>query len=362
MIEHSDVAADVMTGSYAMYCSVESWRDGVLLADDVPVDSGYEEVTRADRVPERVTLTVPRTDRGVDWTPTTEDHPLAAKGQRLHVRVGVGLDADRIEWLARGWYLVDDVRPYGDTITVQAAGLLLLADEARLVSPLQPSGTLGSTLRDLLEPAVTVRIDPLLADRSVPSGINMDEDRLGAVLALLDAWPAAGRMHPGGFFDVGPVAAVGAPVLELTDGVGGTVVEVAGTSTREGSSNVVVARGTAADGGQVQGVAYDYSGPNRYQGPFNPLPVPTFFSSPLLTTVLEATTAAQTIIDRLQRNAGRRFVVEAVPYLPLQDGDVVAVTSERYGLDAVPCTVEVLRMPWTPGAGAMVATVQEVVT
>lgn len=351
MIELSDVAASVLTRSYRYHLAVESWRGEELLADDVPVDSATEEADRSLRIPERVTFTVPRVDRGVSWSPVAADHPLAANGQRLRVQLGVGVGRGAVEWFTRGWFLIQDAQVDMDRVEVSAVGLLTLIDEARLVSPYQPTGTLVSTLRGLVEPALTVDVSADLTDRSVPSGINYDEDRLGAVLELLDAWPADAYINPDGYLSVVPAEQDTTPVLSLTDGVGGTVIKACGSSTREGGYNVVVARGTASDGGQVQGVAYDTSGgPKAYSGPFNPLPVPHFYSSPLLTTVGQAQAAAATILARLQRTAGLEFDVEMVPHPGLQIGDVVSLTTAEY--TALSCSVEQLRLPYTAAGGA----------
>lgn len=339
MITLSDRATSALTRSYRPSLFVSSWRDGVLLAEDVPVEDGAEEGDRSGRVPERVTFTVPRRDRGQDWSPDeNEDHPLAANGQRLHVTLGVEGEA-----FARGRYVIMSTRPNGDVVDVECVGLLRLVDEARLISPYQPTGTMTSTLRGLVEPALSIIVDPALVDRAVPTGINMDEDRLGAVLELLDAWSADAYVTPDGYLSVVPATQSLTPVFTLSSSTG-TVISAVGSSTREGAYNAVVARGTASDGGQVQGVAYDLTatGPKRYGGPFNPLPVPYYFSSPLLTTVAECGTAAATVLARLQRRAGHELLVTMVPDPRIQLGDVGSV-------DGTVCSVEALTLPYLPG-------------
>lgn len=359
MISLTDAALSVLGRSFKYFVSVESWLDGELLAESVPVVAAMEETDRSLRVPERVTLTVPRLDRGVSWSPVMADHPLAANGQRLRVQLGVGLDSSRVEWLQRGWFLIQDATVDGDEVQVDAVGLLALVDEARLVSPFQPTGTLVSTLRALVEPALTIMVDDALSDRSVPSDINYDEDRLGAVLELLDAWPADAYVNPAGFLSVMPPDEEGDPVLALTDGVGGTVIRASGSSTRDGAYNAVVARGTDPDGAQIQGVAFDNStGPKRYGGPFNPLPVPSFFSSPLLTTVDEATAAARTILTRIQRTTSTEYTVSMIPHPALQVGDMVSLTTDD--LDAVSCIIEALSLPYTPDGSAQSLRVRSV--
>ncbi|MEV4384396.1 DUF5047 domain-containing protein [Micromonospora sp. NPDC049580] len=349
MIPISAAAASVLTRSYTYHQRVESWLGDQLLADDIPVDAGSEETDRALRVPERISLTVPRRDRGMSWSPTTDDHPLAARGQRLRVQLGVGVGNGEIEWLQRGWYVIQDSEAEGDDVSVTAVGLLSLIDEARLVSPYQPTGTLLSTLRGLVEPALTVVADVALVDRAVPAGINYDESRIDAIGELLDAWGADAWVTEDGYLYVADSTPSTVPVLALTNQTGGTIIEATGSSSREGAWNAVVARGTASDGSQVQGVAYDTTGPAAIGGSFNPLPVPFFYSSPLVTTVAQANRAAQTVLTRKKRTTGIEFAVDMVPHPALQAGDTVSVTTDEY-TDLL-CAIEALGLPYTADGG-----------
>jgi hypothetical protein len=358
VIEMSDQAVSVLW--YAMtsvrHCRVESWLDGDLLADNVPITGGAEFVDRTARIHERVTLVVPREVDGVDWSPLGDPvHPLAANGQRLRIMMGVELEAGEVEWIQRGEYLIQRSEPRDDQVDVEAVGLLALIDEARLVSPYQPSGTLVSTVRGLVEPALTVSFDPDLVDRAVPAGINYDEDRLGALQEVLNAWPAQARVTNDGYLLVEPVTVPTTYDFQLDDRV---TIDMAGESGREGVYTAVVARGTAADGAQVQGVAYDEStGPHRHGGPFNPLPVPFYFPSPLLTTVAQAQAAARTRLAKLQRESGRPLVATLPPMIHIHAGDVAGVLTED---DVLVCTIEGTTLPLLAGGGAMELVLVEV--
>lgn len=350
-----------MTGSYVLHTRVESWLGGVLLDDNVPVSEASEEVDRTLNVPERLSMTVPITDRGVNYDPTLNpEHPLAPYGQQLRVSVGVEIAPDLIEWVTRGWYLIQDAQVEGDTVTISGVGLMGLIEEARFVSPFQPSGTIVSTLRKLIEPALTVVVDSSLTDRSVPSGIAWDEDRLGAVAELLDGWPADGRVTSEGYLHVSEPVDASVSVLTITDGSVGTLVDRTLKLSRDGAANVVVARGESSAGAVVQGVAYDLTGgPQSYDGPFNPLPVPYFYSSPLLTTTAQANAAARTVLARLRRSSRQDLEIEAVPHYALESGDRITVQSDRLGIDQ-DAIVERLSLPLTAGGGAMKASVRSV--
>ena len=345
----SATATALLTGSYTLHVRAESWYGPTLLAAGIPIAAGGEQRDRSLRVPERVTLTIPRIDGGTDWTPSDDNSPLSANGQRLRIEVGIQVGIDKVEWLQRGWFVIYASSAKGDDVLVEARGLLHYLDEARLVSPFQPSGTILATLRGLCEPALTV-LNSGATDRAVPSDVNFDEDRLGAISEIVDAWPVDGQVNPQGLFEIRPSADDGTvPVISLAEDTG-TVVETSGASTREGAWTVVVARGTASDGGQVQGIAYLSDGPKAYGGLFNPLPVPYFFSSPLLTTTAQASAAAETVMVRLARKAARLLEVELVPHPGLLLGDVVALTSRVYTGSAV---IEQLDLPYVAQGGTM---------
>lgn len=357
MLDISSAALDIVTRSFAMEMRASAWLGDQLLADDIPIVSGTETRDRSLAVPERVTLTVPRRDRGVSWEPVRPSDPLAAYGQQLHIDYGVHLGGSDFEWIRRGTFLVTGSEPDDDTVQVTCEGLLSLISEARLAAPFQPSGTLGSTARALVEPALTVSVDPALTDRSVPVGLSWDDDRMGALQEVLTAWPAAGRVTEDGLLLVEPVldASPGAPVLDLTDGVDGTVMRWSGSSTRDGAYNCVVAQGEDSAGNQITGVAYDNDASSPYWigGGFSPLPVPLFYASSLLTTVAQCRAAAQTRLTTLRRTASRRLTVSCVPHPGLVTGDVVSVTSEANGLAGALASVEALELPYAPGPMSM---------
>jgi hypothetical protein len=354
MLTMSDDALAVVQRSFTMDVRVESWLNGVLLADDVPVADGSESRDRSLNVPESVSLTVPRYDAatGMSWDPIDVDHPLAAYGQQLRISYGVDIGGD-FEWIARGWFLITESATDGDTVSVTAQGLLAVVDEAKFVAPYQPSGTLTSTIQSLVEPALTVTFDGTLTDRSVPTSMQWDDDRLGALNEVMDAWPAAARVTEDGLLLVEPVSDAGASVLSITDGTGGTVVRWQGATSRDGAFNCVVAQGEDAFGTQIQGVAYDTdpNSPFLFGGPFSPLPVPSTFSSTLLTTIAQCRTAAATRLMTLRRSASRKLSVTMVPHPGLVTGDIITVTGA--GLTAARCAIESLSLPYTPGEMAL---------
>lgn len=346
----SEQALAVVQRSHTIRVRAASWRAGELLADDIPVADGSEEADRSLNIPETVTLSVPRHEGGRTWDPGSDpDHPLAAFGQQLHISYGVDLGSGDFEWIDRGWFLITDSSVDDDTVSVTAHGLLTLIDEAKFVSPFQPktSDTLASTVRALVEPALTVVFDGTLVDRPVTAGMQWDSDRMQALTEVLDAWAAEPRVTVDGYLLITPVVDVGTPVLALTDRQGGTVMRWQGSTSREGAFNVVVSQGEDANGTQIIGTAYDQSSPFRYGGPFSPLPVPYFNQSSLLTTVDECRKNAAATLIQKRRSSDRKMTVSMVQHPGIQFGDTITATSDD--LDGAACTVETYTLPYSPG-------------
>jgi hypothetical protein len=345
----ADTTAVLAGSSFVQRIRVESWYGGQLLDPDIPITAGAEDLDRSLRIPERITLSVPRLYRGVSYAPANVVDPLAANGQQLRVLYGVTGRGGHVEWVPRGWFVLQDAIPSVDSVEVTGQGLLTLIDEAQLISPFQPTGTIGSTLRRLLEPAITVDLTAAPTDRAVPASLVIDQDRLQGVYSVLDAWAADGYVNERGVFTVIPAGQASEVDVVITNAT--TAVRVAGTSTRDGAANAVVVRGTTSDGGQIQAVTYETTGPRPYGGPFNQLPVPYIFASPLMATVAQCAAAAATVLERRRRAAGATLQVEAVPDPRLQLGDIARIQSDEYGLVDGP--IEQLRLPYLPDGGPM---------
>lgn len=371
MIQVSEQLWDVLEDrTYRMTCAITVTYGGQILLDECPVISGQEEFDATLRVPERVTITVPRLVDGVDLTPVAADSPFAPYGQRLHVKLGIGVGL-HIEWINRGEYLIQSTRIDGDRIVITAVGLLALIDEARLAVPWTPSGTLTTSLRKLVEPALTVVVDPAVTalDRTVPASLTQDEDRLQAMLDLLDAWPARAQVAAAGHLAVLPDNYYPqATVLQRWNFVdsaavqdAANIIEVSGNISRDGLYNTVVARGVGDSGAQITGVVTDRTpgGPTSRTSPFNPLPVPYFYYSPLMSTHQQCLDAAAAILRRTAATAAQRLEATCIPDPRIQGNDTVDYRAERYTDRDIPCVVERLVMPYTADSGPMTVVLRE---
>jgi hypothetical protein len=359
-----DISADLLAvyrHSYTMSARATAWLGDQQLGD-IPIAEGSVTFDATLAVPESVSLTVPRIDQtGYAWDPLDNDHPLSTYGQQIAVSVGVGV-AEDVEWLDLGWFLLTDTTTDGDAVRVTAAGLLELVNEARFAAPFQPNGSLTDTIQSLVEPALTVLFDPTLTDRTAPITMSWDEDRLGALNEVCDAWPADLVVLPDGTLYVyTPVDyTAGTPVWDFTDDpAAGTIITFQGSTARDGAYNLVVARGEDAGGQQIQGVAYDLDAASstRYGGNFSPLPVPFMYYSPLLVNVTQCRAAAQTILARKKRETARHLSVETVPMHALRPGDLVTVSSDAKRLDGARAVIQSLTFPLHPGGGSMRADV-----
>lgn len=373
MIDISEAAEQVLSGhSYRVFSRLQSWLNEEVIAEDIPAFEVTEEQDVSLRVPERLSFRVPLEVDGVSWVPTRFDSPLGTYGQRILAQVGVEVGHGTVEWINRGVFLLESVETDGSTIVVECLGLLQLLDEAELAVEFQPTAgeTLGSTLRQLIEPGITVDLDDAPTDRTVPtSAVTWSDNRLDDVFTILEAWPAAGRITHEGSLQITEV--LGDPeaedvVFAFTDGVGGTVIEYSANITREGAFNVVIAEGQYDDDrGTLSGLPIVHtwfdtepSSPYSLYGYFSPYLVPFKFSSPLLNEHVPVLLAAQKKLIELRRRASRTVKITCVPHPALELDDAVLVSSSRLGLTAELGRIDALRFSYGAEGGAMELTVR----
>ena len=373
MITVSEVLAGMLAGSsFQVHSRLTSWWDGEPISEDIPAVDVSETADATLRVPERLTFRVPVVDdRGLSWVPTRYDSPLGTYGQRIVAQVGVSVGSSNVEWLNRGTFLIESADKEGDAISVECLGLKQLLDEARFPNEYQPktNATLGSILRALIEPGLTVDLDEAPTDRVAPSSITYSDNRLDNVHSVLDAWPAHAAVTSEGHFEVtDPLEdpELADVVFHLTDGAGGTAMQLNTSITRDGAINGVVARGQYPDsagakaGQEIVYTAYDnvQTSPYRIGGPFSPYLVPFEYASPLMTTAAMVQLAAKTRLRNLRRAASRTVKLTAVPHPALKLHDPVSLTSDRLALSDAVGRIEALGLPHDAGGGDMELTVR----
>lgn len=334
---------DLLATAASWRPKVSSWLGGVLLAETLPVLGGRITWDASNNVPDQLRMTVARFDGLRDFLPSRPDSPLARYGQQLDVTITVaGVD------VRMGRFLIVDWEFDEDKISVTAAGLLQIAADSRLLEPTSPrdDGSLVSEFVRLLPEQLAAQFASGLVNRDVPETMSWNEDRLKALWEIADAWPAVLRPDAWGQVLVKPPVVPSAfPVLEVSDGEGGTVVSVPRSDSRDGAYNIIVAR-SAADGSDAFAVAQVTSGPMNV-ATYNP--VPKFYSSKLLLTVDQCQATANAMRDTSMRKSSVLKVTMAPDPRPELD-DTIRVS--RDGVDELGVVIAV-DMPLTNRDGPM---------
>ena len=338
---------------------VSSWLGSTCLAQDVPISGAALSASRSQEVPERLTLSVPARTAGGSWVPGLDPaHPLARFGQRLAVDVVMTASRSRSWRVSLGWFQIQSWQESDDggKVEVDAAGILQrVADDRLVTATAPPSGaTFASEFRRLMSGGIPVAVDAGLVDRACPASFQWDEDRLGALYDLADAWPARILTDGDGIVRVlPPLPATPTPVLTWQNGEGGVLMSAPAGDTRDGVFTSVVARSSATDAAnrapvQVEATAGDSQYAAGVYGA-----VRRFYSSPLITTAAEATAAATAILADSLRPA-RQLKVTLPPDPRVELGDPVRTIWDGVTRDG---WVEDYAMPLTIGGGAMSVTV-----
>lgn len=271
---------------------------------------------------------------GTGMWPSTASSLLAPYGNEIFVRRGITYGNGTTEWVSLGYFRIEspeqDEAPDGP---IRVAGKDRMAGivDARLLAPRQfTSGTTLSTVFNTLIGEVyswaTIEWDDGTDTDTLGRSLIAEEDRFGFLNDLVKAAGKIWYWDHRGVLVIRSVPDVTDPVVEVSHGENGVLVRMGRRLTREGVYNAVVATGEGADTAvPARGVAVDGNpaSPTYWNGSFGK--VPHFYSSPFLTTDLQARTAAAAILQRL---LGLPYAVDftAVPNPALEPDDPVRVT------------------------------------
>lgn len=232
---------------------------------------------------------------------------LAPYGKELWVRRGIEYGNGQKEWVSLGYHRIysvsQDDAPNGP-IRIEARDRMAGLIDARMLVPVQfsPNHTVKQFYdRLVLEvyPWAEIEYDFDPTNIAVNRTVVVEEDRYGALLDMARAlgrvmfWDHAGKLQ------IRKAPNPSKPVWEVSAGRGGVLVSLSRTLTREGVYNAVVAYGEAADDKPpVRAVARDMNpaSPTYWFGPFGQ--VPRYYSSPLITTQDQASSAALAMLAR----------------------------------------------------------------
>ena len=262
-----------------------------------------------------------------------------------------------------GQFRIQDWDADRDVVSVDAVGLLSVVEESRLTVPTSPlvGQSFSEAIEWLLEDLLPIEYGPGLPPNDQVSPIvQWDDDRLGAIFDLLDAWGVRGYVNNEGVFTVEPFSESVEPVVSWRDGESGTVVSAPRSGSRDGIFNAVIVRSSAQELEEyermiAQAAVFSQDAIIGWESPYGQ--VPYFHTSPLVRNATQAARTGRTILQRVTKWARTR-VVTAVPDPRVELGDIGRiVTTEHAGPTDLTGEVVGYRLPLTAQQGAAQYTV-----
>jgi hypothetical protein len=344
--------------SHPLVTRIDSWYGGSLVLADVPLTAGTITFDDTGTLKRALRIAVPRqTYQHGRLDPGGDPYgPLAAYGQRLHVRTGIGHADGTSELLDWGWYLITGWSlSEDDTLTVDAADLARLIQGRGFTAPAGPG--FGASFYSAFSSALDgiLPLAPLpdgLEDGPVSPTMVWDRDRLAAINNICEAWPARWFVDDTGTIQLAPpypdVPSDAPADVTLIDGNAGTVVHRARAAQRGAIFNTVVVTGRAGAGATPHAVASitDPASPIHPDGPYGA--ETRYLSSDLVTDQAQAELAAAALLAQ-SSTVGRTEIVTCIPDASVQLGDIRRVITA----DADPLTGRVTagQLPLTAGQG-----------
>jgi hypothetical protein len=334
---------------------------------EIPIRGGDVKYSATSAVRSTLTLTTGRAEPGsglgsVEW-PRSASDTLAPYGHWIYVERGLAFGNGQREWVGLGYYRIDtieqDEAPDG-VIEIAASDRNAGLRDGRFLAPQQFASTLtyGDVVNALIWgvyfwAGIIEWDDPAVRDDTINRTIIAEEDRLTTLLDLLTSIGKIGYWDHRGVFTIKtPPSTAGAPAWTVDAGRDGVLVKMSRGLTREGVYNAVVATGEAGDTtAPARAVAYNLApdSPTYWHGAFGK--VPTFYSSPFITTNAQAQTAADAL---LRRKLGLPYQVElsSVPNPAIEPYDVLAAAyplrSRSRSLRTETHVVDEVTIPLTP--------------
>jgi hypothetical protein len=346
MRDHSSDLADVLrSGSFDTQWVADAYYDGERRAVNLPISEPKFDDDASSLVQSTGSCTVLWTPEFADsLSPRFADDTLAPFGSELSVAalVTVGSSIERVQM---GWYRIDDVPSAEDQFTqfgnreivIGSRVELSLQDRFRRVQKdrFDVPGSPPSRASVLTEAQriTGLQIVREVPDAAIPSSFAYEEERLDPLYDLVEIADAIPYMRPDGTLGQRPIT-WGSPVDTITDGPGGTLVDLKRAMSSDKVYNRVAVRSSSTDGAtQVLASAEITTGPLRARNADgSPSPygrVTYYYSSDFITTRAQAQAYADQTLPRVSSlRVAERQVVEL--FNPLrQNGDVVTVRSSR---------------------------------
>lgn len=344
MLDITAQALAVLAGSWTPQVQVDAWYDGELVRAGLPVSAaGTNEDASQTILGSGSTTSVSADDSLI---PTSWDSPLACYGSQLHIRQGIPLTPDQVEWFSLGWFVINDFdcndwwrevtrpdgtvvwQPQGTQVTNNLSDRWALIDQATFAIAEKP-GQLDSAkteLARLVDGLADLADLTAVADAAIPAAITYGDSRSDAVQQIAGLLAMTARMNRDGALTLVPVDPSSTPLWTVAvtdDDEAARIVSYTRKGDRTGLYNEFVSAGQSPGGTPVQAVVKTGSGPLRCGGPLGTIPLRN--DSQLLTT----DTACQADAQAAQREygGGQTVLIPAtVPSNPaLETGDVIAL-------------------------------------
>lgn len=321
---------NAVRNSQVIELRVDAYRNGVLVASDLPVepDSGSITCDGTSDVRRSIQLTI--ADPAL--VPTSATDVLTPHGTELRVTRGFRYPDGTTELIPVGVFRID--RPSTSllgAVRVSGVDYCRLCAEDAFLNPVQ--SVITNTV-----PAEIIRLIQLVQ----PGATVLDHSGVTTLTRLTNweqdssRWDAIKELATSVGVDVAPDAAgswvirklpevTDTPVWSVNIGPSGVLVGGDEDWQREATFNGWTARGEPGDGSvPVQAFVRDTdpASPTYWDGPFGHRP--KVFSSPLLATTAQCTEVATTLLRRSIAGA-RALRVQCVPNPALDYGDVLNV-------------------------------------
>lgn len=356
----SDEFLNAIRSSHAIIVKATAYRGGSIVtgAEDLAVVDGSVRVDGRSKVR--------RTVEGLnivsaDGSTSTLRSLLTVSGTEIQLYRGVRFPNGRDELAPVGRFRIeavtDDLSQAG-VVSITAPDLTARVIDDRFMTP--RAGNAGATIVAQITALIQETIpnaavfDSSGSTATVPSGIVWERERWDAIEELGTSIGCTVYCDPEGNWRIEPVSSLSSPALWIVN-AGTNAVLLGGTrsATRDGVFNVVVASSSPTDGtAPVYAIAQDTdpASPTYVSGPYGR--VPRFYSSPLLTTTIQAQAAAQTILDRSLGVRGALALTTMVnPALEVGDRIDVALPSGEIQR----CIADGFTVPLTPDGSMPIA-------
>lgn len=303
----SDAFLRTLRGSHKMFARAKvlvDFQDGVSpTGTEITIIDGDVRADASSDI--RTSLEITTSGDGM-W-PLAASDLLAPYGNEIFVERGIDYGNGTIEIVSLGYFRINssqqDDGPNGQ-IHISADDRMSGIIDARLTNPVQfAAGTSLDTVFDTLVldvyPNATITYDFDAVASEFDTSHIAEEDRFGFLNDVAKSrgkimyWNYAGELR----LEDPPNPST--PVFDVDAGRGGVMVNLARSLDRRGVYNAVVATGeTPGDTAPVQAIVVDDNpnSPTFWDGRFGH--VPRFYYSSFITTVVQATSAARSILQQ----------------------------------------------------------------